>query len=101
MARAHPEQHVPIQFTLHHDHPLFRFLEQERGHLGQSRAGYARWLLEQQFLRVQEERATMTLVATSTPPLAPPAPKEATQPDPAPEPPTLEPDDDLLASFVS
>ena len=99
MARSHPEQHIPIQFMLHRDHPLFRFLEQERNHLGQSRAGYARWLLEQQFLRVQAERGTSTLEAI--PVLSAPAPVSQSLAQLAPALPTLEPDDDLLASFVS
>ena len=99
MARSHPEQHVPIQFTLHRDHPLFRFLEQERGRLGQSRAGYARWLLEQQFLRVQGEPRVAVLGAI--PALSVPAPFSQSATQPAPTSPTLEPDDDLLASFVS
>ena len=96
MARAHPEQHVPIQFTLHRDHPLFRFLEQERAHLGQSRAGYVRWLLEQQFLRV---RAAGTAAPYSAPPT--PAPSAQTGASSTTELPALEPDDDLLASFLA
>jgi len=97
MARAHREQHALIQVVLHREHPLFRFLEQERQHLGQSRAGYFRWLLEQQFLHTRGGRK-------------PPAPRleaaaltadgnlaaiDDSQQS------TLEPDDDLLANFVS
>jgi hypothetical protein len=99
VARAHPEQHVPIQFTLHRDHPLFRFLEQERAHLGQSRAGYVRWLLEQQFLRVRAAGAAAPTVAASTPVSA--ASVAATGASSTTELPVLEPDDDLLASFLS
>ena len=100
MARAHPEQHIPIQFTLHRDHPLFRFLEQERSRLGQSRASYARWLLEQQFLRSQGvttgvASSPLTRVASSV--VADETMRTVSQP----EPPTLESDDDLLASFLA
>ena len=101
MARAHPEQHIPIQFTLHRDHPLFRFLEQERVRLGQSRASYVRWLLEQQFLRSQG----VTMGATAVPPSASVASSmvmdETVRTVSPPEPPALEPDDDLLASFLA
>jgi hypothetical protein len=101
MARAHPEQHVPIQLTLHRDHPLFRFLEGERGRLGHSRAGYLRWLLEQQLLRAEGERlAAVDIVSptTTSPALATPM---ATQAQALAGTPDLEPDADLLASFMS
>ena len=101
MARAHPEQHIPIQLTLHRDHPLFRFLEGERSRLGHSRAGYLRWLLEQQLLRTEgEHRAAADTVSptTTTPVLATPM---ATQAQALPGASELEPDGDLLASFLS
>lgn len=99
MARAHPEQHIPIQFTLHREHPLFRFLEQERAHLGQSRAGYVRWLLEQQFLRVREASVEALTEAESMPVLA--TSPVAMSAGSTTELPALEPDDDLLASFLT
>jgi hypothetical protein len=100
MARAHPELHVPIQLTLHREHPLFRFLEGERGRLGHSRAGYLRWLLEQQLLRAQGEGGVSagSLSPTTTPARVPPT---ITQAEVLPGPPELEPDADLLASFLS
>jgi hypothetical protein len=100
MARAHPEQHVPIQLTLHRDHPLFRFLEGERGRLGHSPAGYLRWLLEQQLLRVQDEGGG--LAGSASPMTTAPAhvTTMSTRTEAAMEPPALEPDADLLASFL-
>jgi hypothetical protein len=101
MARAHPEQHIPIQLTLHRDHPLLRFLEGERGRLGHSRAGYLRWLLEQQLLRAEGERgigASGVSPATTAPAHATPMTTQAEALLGAAE---LEPDAELLASFMS
>ena len=85
---------------LHREHPLFRFLEQERAHLGQSRAGYVRWLLEQQFLRAQGAitgAASLPPVRVASSIVA----DEIVRTVSPPEPPALETDDDLLASFLA
>jgi hypothetical protein len=101
MARAHPEQHIPIQLTLHRDHPLFRFLESERGRLGHSRAGYLRWLLEQQLLRSEAERGSVAGGVSPTVITPVLATTTTTQAEALSGEPELEPDADLLASFLS